>query len=119
MVVKSLFPFFREHHIHDTLVLLTALSGDISLSLQSVHIDRQRTDRNRKPVCYLGHIPGLLNANRLYDVHVIIRNITVLRSDDGFRLHVHHMIEQFYQQFVDGAFCILCHSLTDILPGLA
>jgi hypothetical protein len=42
-------------------------------------------------------------------VHVIICDVTVFFRNDRFCLHIHHMVEQTYQQFIYGAFCTLCH----------
>ena len=116
-MVESLFSFFRENYIHNTLVPLAALPSDIALSLQSVHIGGQRTDRNGKSVRYLGHISGFFHADCLYDMHIVVGDIAVIHSDYSLCLHIHHMVKQAHQQFVDGTFCVLCHFVTDILPG--
>ena len=109
MMVKCFPSIVCQGHIHHPLVLLAALPANISLFFQAVHIDGQGAHGNMQFLGDHGHIAGGLNTDGFYNMHVIVGDILKFLRNNRLAFHVHHMVEQIHQQFIQRTFPVLRH----------
>ena len=111
VVEKSFSPLLCQGHQHYTFISGAAVAGEISFSLQTVHIRGQGTHGNVEFPSDTGHTLWFLDADSLQNVYVIICNILEFFCYDRLCLCIHHVMEQVHQQFIQHPVVALLHSV--------
>ena len=100
-MTESLLPLLCERDQYYPAVLLTAHTLDISLLYQVIHCNGQGAHSHIQRPGYCGHIFLLPDPHCIHNVHIIYRNIFILRRNQRPLFQIQNLIKQIYKHIID------------------